>query len=33
MLCGGDKAGNKHFYETMVPIAEREFHKYLQKME
>ena len=20
MLCGGDKTGNKHFYESMIPI-------------
>ena len=25
MLCGGDKTCNKHFYETMNPIAECEF--------
>ena len=33
MLCGGDKTGNKHFYETMIPIAEHEFLNYLQKQE
>lgn len=33
MLCGGDKTGNKHFYETMIPIAEREFLNYLQELE
>lgn len=33
MLCGGDKTGDKHFYETMIPIAEREFLNYLQGME
>lgn len=33
MLCGGDKSGNKHFYETMISIAEREFLDYLQGLE
>ena len=33
MLCGGDKTGNKQFYGTMIPIAEREFLNYLQKLE
>ena len=33
MLCGGNKTGDKHFYETMIPIAEREFQNYLQELE
>jgi len=33
MLCGGDKTGDKRFYETMIPIAEREFLHYLQGLE
>jgi len=33
MLCGGDKSGGKHFYETMIQIAEREFLAYLQGLE
>ncbi|MFA7060193.1 MAG: type II toxin-antitoxin system RelE/ParE family toxin [Pedobacter sp.] len=33
MLCGGDKTGNKHFYKTMIPIAEHEFLNYLQELE
>jgi hypothetical protein len=33
MLCGGDKTGDKHFYETMIPIAEHEFLNYLQELE
>lgn len=33
MLCGGDKTGNKHFYETLIPIAEREYLEYLREME
>jgi len=33
MLCGGDKTGDKRFYETMIPVAEREFQNYLQELE
>lgn len=33
MLCGGDKTGEKQFYKTMIPIAEREFLDYLQGLE
>ena len=33
MLCGGDKTGDKRFYETMIPVAELEFLNYLQKLE
>lgn len=33
MPCGGDKTGDKRFYETMIPIAEREFLNYLQELE
>lgn len=33
MLCGGDKKGDKHFYKTMIQIAEREFVAYLQELE
>ena len=33
MLCGGDKSGDKRFYETMISIAEREFLDYLQGLE
>lgn len=33
MLCGGDKTGDKHFYEKMIPVAEREFLHYLQGLE
>ena len=31
MLCGGDKTGDKRFYENMISIAEREFLDYLQE--
>ena len=33
MLCGGDKTGNRHFYESMIPLAEREFLNYLKEQE
>lgn len=33
MLCGGDKTGNKRFYETMIPVAEREFLAHLATLE
>ena len=33
MLCGGDKTGNRQFYENMITIAEREFQNYLQELE
>jgi len=33
MLCGGDKTGNKQFYESMIAVAEREFLNYLQELE
>lgn len=32
VLCGGNKAGNKRFYETLIPIAEKEFLNYLNTM-
>lgn len=32
LLCGGDKTGNKRFYEIMIPIAEKEFLNYLETM-
>ena len=32
MLCGGDKTGNKRFYETMIPIAEQEFLDHLDTL-
>lgn len=33
MLCGGDKTGDKRFYESMIPIAEREFLAHLATLE
>jgi hypothetical protein len=33
LLCAGNKTGNeKRFYEVMVPIADREFTAYLEKL-
>lgn len=32
MLCGGDKTGDKRFYATMMPIAEKEFMDYLNAL-
>lgn len=33
LLCTGNKVGNeKRFYDVMVPIADREFTAYLQKL-
>lgn len=33
MLCGGDKAGHKRFYETLIPLAESIYQRYLQSDE
>ncbi|MDN3520729.1 type II toxin-antitoxin system RelE/ParE family toxin [Halomonas ramblicola] len=33
MLCGGDKTGDKRFYETLIPVAEREFLDHLASLE
>lgn len=33
LLCGGDKTGNKRFYDQMIPIAEKEFLAYLDTLE
>ncbi|QKJ87610.1 Diaminopimelate decarboxylase [Paramixta manurensis] len=33
LLCAGSKAGNeKRFYDEMLPLAEREFANYLNKL-
>lgn len=31
LLCGGDKTGDKNFYQRMIRIAEREFLHYLSE--
>lgn len=33
LLIGGDKTGDKRFYERMVPISERIWAEYLREME
>ena len=33
MLCGGNKTGDKRFYDVMIPLAEKEFASYLTKLE
>lgn len=32
LLIGGDKRGDKHFYETMVPRADELYRRHLDKM-
>jgi hypothetical protein len=33
LLCAGNKTGNeKRFYDTMIPIADREFTKHLENL-
>lgn len=29
MLCGGDKSGNKRFYQVMIPLAQDIYQNYL----
>lgn len=29
ILCGGDKAGDKRFYQRMIPLAEQLYRTYL----
>lgn len=33
VLCAGSKAGDKHFYKTMIPLAEKEYANYLSENE
>ena len=33
VLVGGNKAGDKRFYETLMPVADARFEKYLRQME
>lgn len=33
LLCGGNKAGKKRFYDIMIPIAEQEFLNHLSAIE
>lgn len=32
VLCAGDKTGDKLFYETMIPVAEKEYEDYLEQL-
>ena len=32
LLIGGDKTGDKRFYEKYVPIADRLYEEYLQEI-
>lgn len=32
LLCGGNKTGDKQFYDRMIPIAETSYHKYLEDL-
>jgi hypothetical protein len=31
LLIGGDKTGNKRFYETMIPLSERIWKEYIRE--
>jgi hypothetical protein len=33
LLIGGDKSGDKRFYETMVPLADRLYDRHLRALE
>lgn len=33
LLCGGDKTGDKRFYDKMIPIAENVYSDYLTDLE
>lgn len=32
LLCGGNKAGDKRFYDRMIPIAEKSYRQYLKEL-
>ena len=32
LLIGGDKTGDKRFYERMIPLAERHYNNYLEEL-
>jgi len=32
MLIGGDKTGDKRFYERMIPIADRLYDRHLREL-
>ncbi len=33
MLCGGDKTGDKRFYDRMIPLAEQVYTRYLATLD
>jgi hypothetical protein len=33
LLIGGDKTGDDRFYETMIPVADKIYDKYLIEMQ
>lgn len=32
ILCGGNKSNDKRFYQTLLPLAEKEFQAYLKRL-
>lgn len=32
LLCGGNKTGDKRFYDRMIPIAEKSYRQYLKEL-
>jgi hypothetical protein len=32
LLIGGDKTGDKRFYETMIPVADRLYNAYIEEL-
>jgi hypothetical protein len=32
LLIGGDKTGDKHFYERMIPVADRLYDEHLKEL-
>jgi hypothetical protein len=32
LLCGGNKTGDKRFYDRMIPIAEKSYQQYLKEL-
>ena len=32
VLCAGDKAGNKRFYDDLIPVADREYAAHLESL-
>ncbi|STZ07459.1 Uncharacterized protein conserved in bacteria [Moraxella caprae] len=32
LLCAGDKTGDKHFYQRMIPLAKSVYQAYLEQL-